>query len=564
MKFNDFPYKRPNLKTLKARFEKLISSFEHAPTAEEAAQVLKKIDALRNTFSSVATIGQIRHSIDTRDVFYANENTFYDENTPVFEALVNQFYRKLVVSKHREYLEEKFGKQLFAVALLSIKTFEPLVLNGLQEENKNASAYVQLKATAQISFQNQTYNLSSIHPLEIDSSRATRKAAAEAKWAFFQNNSNKFESIFDDLVKQRHEIAQQLGFKNFVELGYTRMLRSDYNADMVARFRKQVQTFIVPIATEIYERQRRRLGLEALQYYDEEYKFKSGNPKPKGTPEEILAAADKMYTALSSDTARFFKLMQSRELMDLVAKDGKATGGYCTFIGKYRAPYIFSNFNGTSGDIDVLTHEAGHAFQVFSSRNAPIAEYNWPTYEACEIHSMSMEFFTYPFMPLFFGEETPKYYFMHMAAALQFLPYGVAVDEFQHFVYENPEATTQQRNAQWREIERKYLPHRRYDGNEFLENGGFWQKQSHIFTTPFYYIDYTLAQICAFQFWKKSNETPKKAWSDYVRLCRAGGSLSFLKLVELADLTSPFQEGCIESVVGDIRNWLEKFDDSAF
>ena len=211
-----------------------------------------------------------------------------------------------------------------------------------------------------------------------------------------------------------------------------------------------------------------------------------------------------------------------------------------------------------------MTHEAGHAFQVFSSRNKTITEYNWPTYEACEIHSMSMEFFTWQWMHLFFGEDTAKYHFSHMSSALHFLPYGVAVDEFQHFVYENPTATPSVRNQQWREIEKKYLPHRQYDSNEFLENGGFWQKQNHIFASPFYYIDYTLAQICAFQFWKKDRDNHQKAWADYVKLCKAGGSMSFLKLVELANLRSPFEDGCIESVVGDITDWLDSVDDSKF
>ena len=256
--------------------------------------------------------------------------------------------------------------------------------------------------------------------------------------------------------------------------------------------------------------------------------------------------------------------MQEGELMNLEAKSGKATGGYCIFIGKYKAPFIFSNFNGTSADIDVLTHEAGHAFQIFSSRDIGLSEYVWPTYEACEIHSMSMEFFTWPWMALFFGEDTQKYHFAHLSAALCFLPYGAAVDEFQHFVYENPEVSPAERNQAWRRIERKYLPHRDYDGHHFLEKGGFWQKQSHIFTTPFYYIDYTLAQICAFQFWRRDCADHAAAWNDYVRLCRAGGSQSFLNLVALAGLDPPFAEGAVERSLLPVSEWLEKVDDSTF
>ncbi len=564
MKFTEYAYKRPNLKRVSTNFQKLINDFSNATTFEDAETAVTKINRIRRDFTSMASIGQIRHTINTLDAHYDVENKFYDENSPVFEALVMEFYQKLIVSPYRIHLEEKWGKQLFTIAELGIKTFQPSILTLLQEENKLASEYVKIKASAQIDFQEQTYNLSSIAPLETDSNRSTRQAAVEAKWQFFADNATAVEKIFDDLVKIRHKIALELGYKNFVELGYARMLRSDYNAEKVANFRKQVKDFIVPIAGRLYERQRKRLGIEKLYFYDEDYRFKSGNAKPKGSPDDILRGADKMYAELSKDTDKFFRFMRDNDLMDLVAKDGKATGGYCTFVGKYGAPYIFSNFNGTSGDIDVLTHEAGHAFQVYSSRDAGIFEYHWPTYEACEIHSMSMEFFTWPWMNLFFGEDTEKYHFAHLTAALQFLPYGVAVDEFQHFVYENPEVTPSVRNDKWREIEQKYLPHRHYNGNPFLESGAFWQKQGHIFSTPFYYIDYTLAQICAFQFWKKDREDHKNAWKDYVRLCKAGGSQSFLNLVKLANLRSPFDDGCVESVVGEITKWLDSVDDSQF
>ena len=564
MKFTEYAYKRPDLKRVSQNFQKFISDFSDAETFEDAENALKKINRVRRDFSSMASICQIRHTINTQDAFYDTENQFFDENSPVFEALVMDFYHKLIASNFRAQLETQWGKQLFTIAELGIKTFQPSVLSLLQEENMLASKYVKIKAAAQIEFNGQIYNLSSITPLETNPDRAIRKAASDAKWQFFTQNAFEIEKIFDDLVKIRHKIALELGYKNFVELGYARMLRSDYNADMVANFRKQVKDYIVPIAGVLYERQRKRLGLEQLFNYDEDYRFKSGNAKPKGTPEDILRGGDKMYAELSKDTHKFFKFMRSNELMDLVAKDGKATGGYCTYIGKYKAPYIFSNFNGTSGDIDVLTHEAGHAFQVFSSRDMGISEYHWPTYEACEIHSMSMEFFTWPWMNLFFKEDTDKYHFAHLTAALQFLPYGVAVDEYQHYVYENPEATPSARNAQWREIEHKYLPHRHYDENAFLESGGFWQKQGHIFSTPFYYIDYTLAQICAFQFWKKDRENHADAWKDYVRLCQAGGSQSFVNLVKLANLRSPFEDGCVESVVGEITKWLDSVDDSQF
>lgn len=563
-KFEELTYQRPDMEQFSRDFNALLDRFEQSDSLEDQSNLLNEINQLRLTFSSMYNLCHIRHTVDTRDTRYEAENTFFDENNPGFEALNNRFYELLLVSPFRKELEAKWGDQLFVLAELSIKTFKPVILENLQEENRLVSEYIKLKASAKIPFKGVEYNLSTLFVVETDPDRETRRAASEAKWKFFSDHATKTEQIFDQQVAVRHEMAKALGYHNFVEMAYARMCRSDYDAEKVAVFRKQIETHIVPIATGLYERQRKRLGLEKLKYYDEEFRYVSGNPKPKGTPEWIIEQADTMYRELSADTEVFFKFMQDNHLMNLVAQEGKATGGYCTFIGEYKAPFIFSNFNGTSADIDVLTHEAGHAFQMYLSRDHQLTEYNFPTYEACEIHSMSMEFFTWPWMHLFFGPDADKYKFAHLAAAIQFLPYGVAVDEFQHFVYENPEVTPAERNAAWREIEKKYLPHRDYDGNAFLESGGFWQKQSHIFANPFYYIDYTLAQICAFQFWKKDREDHTSAWQDYIRLCKAGGSLPFLELVSLANLRSPFEEGCVSSVTGVIRDWLDEVDDSGF
>jgi len=563
-KFTEFDYERPSMEAFTATFKKFLKAFENADSFEEQNRLFEQVNVMRKDYSSMYNICHIRHTINTKDAFYEAENNFFDTNNPSFAALVNEFYQLLLQSKFRKDLEEKWGSQLFTIAELSLKTFEPVILEDLQKENKLSSDYVKLKASATISFQGKEYNLASLSPFEISKDRAIRKAATDAKWAFYAQHEQEIESIFDKQVAVRHQIAQKLGYENFVELGYARMIRSDYNAEMVANFRKQVKDYIVPISVELLERQRKRLKLDKLKHYDLDFRFPSGNPKPKGNPDWIVENAGKMYTELSNETKEFFEFMRNNNLMDLVNREGKATGGYCTFIDKYKSPYIFSNFNGTSGDIDVLTHEAGHAFQVYSSRDLGPREYNWPTYEACEIHSMSMEFFTWPWMDLFFEEDTEKYKFAHLSGTLLFLPYGVAVDEFQHFVYENPNASSAERNAAWKAIEEQYLPNRDYDDNPYLEGGRFWQRQSHIFNTPFYYIDYTLAQICAFQFWKRDREDHQHAWKDYLRLCRVGGSMSFLELIKLANLQSPFEDGCVESVVGEIKKWLDQVDDQNF
>jgi len=562
MRFEEYKYERPDVAKLKSEFEALLSEFKKSDSLEKQIQAIEEINKLRRHFNTMSTLVSIRHSINTEDEFYKNEQDFMDEIAPEIEGLVTEYYKVLVSSSYRTQLEEKYGEQLFKLAECQLNSFKPEIIPLLQKENKLTTEYTKLLASAKIPFEGEERTLAQMVPFMESTDRKMRKRAHEAAYGFMVDHQEELDRIYDDLVKVRTEIAKQLGYKNFVELAYYRMQRTDYNAEMVANFRKQVEEFIVPIATKLKERQRVRIGVDKLKYYDEPLNFLSGNPTPKGSPEWIIENGKKMYKELSPETDEFFTYMVENNLMDLVAKKGKAGGGYCTIIEDYESPFIFSNFNGTSGDIDVLTHEAGHAFQVYLSRKIGIPEYAFPTYEACEIHSMSMEFFTYPWMELFFKEDTEKYKFSHLASALLFLPYGVAVDEFQHWVYENPEATPKERKQAWRKIEKKYQPHKDYDGFEYLENGGLWQRQGHIYNSPFYYIDYTLAQICAFQFWKKSQEDHQKAWNDYVALCKLGGSKSFLNLVEAAGLISPFEDGCVQSVVDMLERKLDSIDDS--
>jgi len=560
--FNEYQYARPNFENVKTQYLQALEQFQVATSVEGQHDAMEKINRLTKDFSTQANLAYIRASIDTNDSFYQAERDFIDEIEPSFQELETAYYKALIKTPFRPQLEEKWGAQLFTLAENAIKTFSPEVLPLLQEENKLTSQYSKLVASAQIEFEGETLTLAQLSPYTESTDRSTRKKAMEAGAHFFVTHEQEFDQLYDQLVQIRHEIAVKLGFKNFVELGYVRMNRIGYDANDVKNFRDQVRDEIVPLANDLYHRQAKRIGIDDLKYYDLPLNFLSGNATPKGSAQWIIEKGQKMYEELSPETAAFFTFMTTKQLMDLEAKKGKESGGYCTFIDNYESPFIFSNFNGTSGDIDVLTHEAGHAFQVYRSRHLGIPEYAFPTFEAAEIHSMSMEFFTWPWMEQFFEEDTEKYKFSHLSSALQFLPYGVAVDEFQHVVYENPTMSPADRKAAWKDIEAIYLPHRDYDGHPYLEAGGFWQRQSHIYQSPFYYIDYTLAQICAFQFWVRMQENHKEAWKDYLHLCSLGGSKSFLELVEEANLRSPFKDGCVQSVIGSIKQWLENVEDA--
>lgn len=563
-KFSEIEYSRLDIAKFKEAYLAHVVTLKEATRLEDQLKAIWQINDLQNDYDTSSNVVYIRNSMNTVDPFYDGEKAFIDEVGPEIADLQFDYYTALVNSPFRSELEKEFGKQLFVIAECSLKTFDKAIIEDLKEENKLGSEYSKLVASAAIDFDGKTCNLSELVPYKQSLDRSVRKDACDASNNFVANNGDQFDGIFDKAVKLRNTMAHKLGFKNFVELGYLRMQHIDYTPAMVDEFRKSVVELMVPLAKKLNSRQAKRIGIADMKHYDAPIQFKTGNPIPKGSPEWIVENGSKMYSELSEETNEFFQFMIKNDLMDLVTRKGKDVGGYCTSLANYGAPFIFSNFNGTSGDIDVLTHEAGHAFQVFSSMHLKINEYFWPTHEACEIHSMSMEFFTWPWMGLFFKEDTEKYKFGHLSSGISFLPYGCAVDEFQHHVYENPGMSPAERRAKWREMEKKYVPETDWDGHEYMENGGRWQLQSHIYQSPFYYIDYCLAQMCAFQFWIRMQEDFKGAWADYLRLCKKGGSLSFLQLVEYAGLKSPFERSTMETVVASVESWLDKVDDSSF
>ena len=560
MKFKDYKYERPNYEEIKKSFLELVDKIKNASTYDEQKLHINQLNNIRKHIETMSTLASIRNSINTADEFYDEEQNYWDEQGPLYTELNSDFYKVIVNSKFKDEIKKDYSEQFYKICEYSLKSFSPEIISDLQEENKLMSKYTKLLASAKINFKGEELNLSGLYKYMLSSDRNEREQSSKAYYNYFGEHEEEFDEIYDQLVHIRHNMAKKLGFKNFVELGYIRMDRTDYNPEMVVNLRKQILEYIVPLCNKLYEKQAKRLNLDKLTYIDENLEFLDGNATIKGDSDYIIENGIKMYQELSQETKEFFDFMLENELMDLETKHNKSAGGYCTSIPDYKAPFIFSNFNKTSEDMDVLTHEAGHAFQLYMSRDIDMQEINFPTLDSCEIHSMSMEFITYPWMETFFKEDSDKYKFAHLTSAIKFLPYGVVVDEFQHVVYDNPNMTSDERKKVWRDLEKKYLPHRDYEDNEILERGCWFFKQGHIFKDPFYYIDYVLAQICAFQFLKKMEEDRISGWEDYLRICKVGGTQSFLQIVKTGNLISPFDDKCIEYIIKNLETNIEKFE----
>lgn len=561
MRFSEMPYKRPDITEISAKYDEITKKIIEAKSVCEQLEAFAEHEKLYSNISTLGSLVYIRYTVNTKDEFYAAEQDFMNEASPLIEEKVQAFYTALLESKFRGELEEKLGSLIFKNIEISRRTFSPAVIGLIQEENKLVSEYQKIYASCIVEIDGKTLPVTKLRPYKESADRETRKKAYYAEGACFDSHRKEFDEIYDKLVKIRSEIAEKLGYKSFVELGYDRLGRNCYNAEDVANFREQIASEIVPLVCDSKERQRKRIGVDKLYYYDDVYCFPDGNPMPEGTAEEILAAGKEMYHRLSAETAEFIDFMFENELFDVLAKEGKAPGGYCTELPDYHAPFIFSNFNGTSGDVDVLTHEAGHAFAGYTAaKHGYILENISPTLEGCEVHSMSMEFLTSEYHHLFFGKNTAKYELAHCESSLNFLPYGSMVDEFQHIVYENTSLTPEQRNEEWAKLEKKYFPNIDYADMPFFSRGAMWQRQIHIYMNPFYYIDYCMAQTVAFQFWLKMLEDKKAAWESYMKYTNLGGTKTFADAVSYAGLKLPYENGCVGEIAAKVSAWLKEHD----
>lgn len=553
MKFNDMPYKRITYEEAEQRYQKLMEDLRNAKEPVEVLDILKRRRRLNDDLTPME-LCYVRHDMDVNDSFYAAEQDYYDEIGPKLSDLSNQLDKLLLDSPHRPYLEKLLGHQAITIMEEQQRGFDSRLIPLTQEENNLLSRYNQLVSNACVLWNGKQVHRSLMSSETNSADRETRKKASLAVSDSWEAQRKELEEIYDKLVHNRHLQARTLGFTSYVELSYHRMYRIGYGPENVAELREQVKKHLVPLITQLEDRRRARLGLEHLCFYDSGIFFPAGNPKPLGSTEECLETTRRMYTDLSPETAEFIGFLLDNRLYDVEIRDGKRGGGYMTFFEKYRAPFIFANFDGTSENAYIMCHEGGHAFQAYLKRGEEMREQCSLTSEAAETHAMAMEFFAYPYMELFFGERAEDYRTMHLEDALRLIARECEQDEFQQIVYEHPDMTAQDRNALWARLEKEYSPSKDYTGNPNLEAGCGWQRIPHMFLWPFYAIDYALAQLVALEYYHWMNEDKAGAWQSYLNFCRETGTKSFPELIESAGLKNPFAE----ETLTELADWLEK------
>ena len=560
MKFSEMTYTRPDLQKVLTECADCAEKIRRADTPEKLVELYREENKIMDHYRTAAILAEIHYTQDTRDPFWSAEQDWFDSNGPAVANADVLIAKAILENPHADVLEKTFGSRVLPTLKNKVLSMDERVLELQKEENALSSAYQKLYGAALVELDGKQLTIPQLTLYKESTDPAVRRKAYEAEASYFDAHRAEFDEIYDKMIKNRNEQAHILGYHDYSELSYVRMNRIGYGPREVAAFREEVVEQMVPMLEKLMELRNRRTGIEHPMFWDSTFYFADGNPVPHGSYEELMAGARTMYHELSPETAEFIDFMQDNEMFDVLSRPGKMGGGYEEIIPDYKAPFIFANWNGTSGDVDVLTHEAGHAFESYLAAKDPSdipGELQCPGMESAEIHSMSMEFLTEPWHHLFFKEDTAKYELYHTEDSFFFLPYGCMVDEFQHIMYQNPDLTPDERNAEWLKLEKKYRPWNDFGDLPMYSRGAGWQRQLHIFECPFYYIDYCLASVIALQFFVAQLKDPKDAWKRYLRMTRLAGTATYTEMAECAGMKVPFTKGSLTDLARTVADWIE-------
>ena len=559
MKFSEMTYTRPDIDALLARCKELAARAAAAPDGEALVKLYYEQSEAFAEYNTASQLANIHYTCDTRDAYWKAEQDFFDANGPAVTNASVEISRAFLANPHVDALTKAFGTTCVAGMKNAVLGMDDRTVELQQQFNALVSKYQQVYGGALVELDGKQLTIPQLGPYKEDLDPAVRRAAYEAEAGYFDAHRAELDELYGQIVQNLNQQAKVLGYKDYSELSYVRMNRIGYGAKEIKAFRDQMANDVVPMLQKVMAMRAKRTGIEHPAFTDLPVMFKDGNPKPIPGYKARMDAARTMYHELSPETAEFIDFMQDNELFDVESRPGKMSGGYMTSLPSYKAPFIFANWNNTSGDVDVLTHECGHAFEGYVAERDPHvpADLECPGMESAEIHSMAMEFLTAPWHHLLFGKDPDKYALLHAEDSFVFLAYGCEVDEFQHIMYQNPDLTPDQRNAEWLKLEKKYRPWVDFDNLPFYGRGAGWQRQLHIYECPFYYIDYCLSTMAALQFFLLSLTDHKDAWERYLRLVRRAGLASYTELLETAGLKVPFEDGSIKGIAQQMTDWLE-------
>jgi len=463
-----------------------------------------------------------------------------EEVRPIAEEGDSRLGTALLSSKHRAAVAERYGHHLLDVLEISVEPLAPINSALRVKAGDLVSKYDKIVAAGEVTVGGKSVTLSVARNMGTSNDPAVRYESFTGYRGWFLDNRPLLAEIYDELVKTRHQMGRNLGYDDYIPLGYKVMGRTDYGVSEVAAFRASVRAWAVPLRESFCAHQAAELGTPTLKPWDAGYMPSLTLPNGIAPIETQLERAQRVFNAVSPRLAAHFQRMRAEGLIDLENRRGKQAGAYCTSFSDEGRVAIFCNSTGDEEDVGTLMHEMGHAFQGWESQPIEAVDLQWPTYDACEIHSMGMEYLSMPHMTEFFApEHADRFRRNRWREAVDLLCYICVVDEFQHWVYANPDASADQRDHEWDRIWDIYMKGIDYSGAEKYK-AARWYAQGHLFHAPFYYIDYAIAETGAMQLAMIAADDYERAVEAYLDLCKAGGTMSVLNIFKSAGLRSPF------------------------
>ena len=372
-------------------------------------------------------------------------------------------------------------------------------------------------------------------------------------------NSEEIDELYEKMIELRHQIAQNAGYENFRDYIFDAKHRFDYTPADCEAFQDAVENICVPLMRDVDEERRQTLNLESLRMWDLGNDVHGREPlRPFTEVDEMVSGTSRMFHRLSPELGEFFDSLRDGTSLDLDSRKGKAPGGYQLQRDYSRKPFIFMNATGLQRDLETMVHEAGHAFHSIYADDIPLVDYRSAPLEFCEVAAMTMELLTHDFLDEFYSdEEAQRAVRNHLEGIVSILPWIATIDAFQHWVYTNPGHSREERHAKWLELGDRFGSVLDWTGFEDWRKVG-WQRQLHLFSYPFYYIEYGIAQLGALQMWLQYREKPEMALANYATAMRLGGSRPLPNLFEAGgmqfDLGRPTVQGLIDAVRDELSS----------
>lgn len=427
--------------------------------------------------------------------------------------------------------------------------------------------YDKITGAMSAEFDGQEKNLNQLRAHLTDKDRDSRELAWKTIMDLWQEGRDQLNAIYAEMLAIRHQVAINAGMDNFRDYIFRNYDRFDYTPVECFTFHEAIETVVVPAAARIYEKKRRRLGLDSLKPWDVDVDPSDDSPlKPYAGQDELIQKSLNIFEDVDPVLARHFAVMADENLLDLETRMGKALGGFCSTLSLRERPYIFMNGVGTHDDVQTLLHEGGHAFHVFESADLPYIWQKESPMEFAEVASMSMELLSAPYLTKMNGgfytdSEAARARIEHLEKTILFLPYMAVVDAFQHWVYENPEKAkdSDQCDTIWGSLWQRFMPGVDYSGWEGVMESG-WHRKLHIFQVPFYYIEYGMAQIGALQVWRNALQDQAGAVRNYRHALSLGGTKTLPELFAAAGAEFRFDTAMLSELMALVEKTIEELE----